>query len=112
MRFITPMWHPNSWVLVTTDYALWLTHLCPIVYSDGAVCISILVGRSLIGSSQSLTLLQHPPGDDQYGYEDSGERWLPVHTVESIVSCLSYPIVPGSKLMFDSVVKRHLSLVL
>jgi len=50
MRFITPMWHPN-------------------IYSDGAVCISIL----------------HPPGDDQYGYEDSGERWLPVHTVESIL---------------------------
>ncbi|KAI0688493.1 ubiquitin-conjugating enzyme [Cytidiella melzeri] len=27
----------------------------------------------------------HPPGEDQYGYEDSGERWLPVHTVESIL---------------------------
>jgi len=41
----------------------------PNIYSDGGVCISIL----------------HPPGDDQYGYEDSGERWLPVHTVESIL---------------------------
>ena len=28
---------------------------------------------------------QHAPGDDQYGYEDAGERWVPVHTVESIV---------------------------
>ena len=28
---------------------------------------------------------QHAPGDDQYGYEDAGERWMPVHTVESIV---------------------------
>lgn len=112
MRFITPMWHPNSCVLVTTGSTFWLTDRCLIVYSDGAVCISILVWRNLIGSGQSLTFLQHPPGDDQYGYEDSGERWLPVHTVESIVGCLSYLIAPGSKLMFDSVIKRHLSLVL
>ncbi|KAJ3486403.1 hypothetical protein NLI96_g4261 [Meripilus lineatus] len=41
----------------------------PNIYADGLVCISIL----------------HPPGDDQFGYEDSGERWLPIHTVESIV---------------------------
>lgn len=40
------------------------------VYSDGRLCISIL----------------HEPGEDQYGYETSGERWLPVHTLESIVS--------------------------
>lgn len=31
---------------------------------------------------------QHAPGDDQYGYEDAGERWMPVHTVETIVSCV------------------------
>ncbi|KAL0065443.1 Ubiquitin-conjugating enzyme E2 15 [Marasmius tenuissimus] len=30
-------------------------------------------------------LFQHAPGDDQYGYEDAGERWMPVHTVESIM---------------------------
>lgn len=30
--------------------------------------------------------LQHAPGDDEWGYEDAGERWLPVHTVESVVS--------------------------
>ncbi|TFY64739.1 hypothetical protein EVJ58_g2414 [Rhodofomes roseus] len=41
----------------------------PNIYQDGTVCISIL----------------HPPGEDQYGYEDSGERWLPIHTVESIL---------------------------
>ena len=42
---------------------------------------------------------KHAPGDDQYGYEDAGERWMPVHTVESIVSrttnyqrCLANPI--------------------
>ncbi|KIK94173.1 hypothetical protein PAXRUDRAFT_828254 [Paxillus rubicundulus Ve08.2h10] len=41
----------------------------PNIYSDGVVCISIL----------------HAPGDDQYGYEDAGERWMPVHTVETIL---------------------------
>eukprot|EP00049_Salpingoeca_infusionum_P018320 m.356683 g.356683 ORF g.356683 m.356683 type:complete len:168 (+) comp17600_c0_seq1:47-550(+) len=51
----------------------------PNIYEDGRVCISIL----------------HPPGDDEYGYEDSGERWLPVHTVEtillSVISMISDP---------------------
>ena len=40
----------------------------PNVYPDGRVCISIL----------------HPPGEDKYGYEEAGERWLPIHTVETI----------------------------
>ena len=30
-------------------------------------------------------IIKHAPGDDQYGYEDAGERWMPVHSVESIV---------------------------
>jgi hypothetical protein len=33
-----------------------------------------------------LTRPQHQPGEDEWGYEDAGERWLPVHTVESVVS--------------------------
>ncbi|PBK92614.1 ubiquitin-conjugating enzyme [Armillaria gallica] len=41
----------------------------PNIYPDGGVCISIL----------------HSPGEDQYGYEDAGERWMPVHTVETIL---------------------------
>ncbi|KAG8833499.1 Ubiquitin-conjugating enzyme E2 15 [Serendipita sp. 399] len=41
----------------------------PNIYADGNLCISIL----------------HDPGEDQYGYEDAGERWMPVHTVESIL---------------------------
>ena len=46
----------------------------PNVYPDGTVCISIL----------------HPPGEDAFGYEAANERWLPIHTVESIlVSVLS-----------------------
>ena len=49
------------------------------MYADGRVCISIL----------------HNPGDDPHGYEDAGERWSPVQTVEtimlSIISMLSDP---------------------
>lgn len=49
------------------------------MYLDGTVCISIL----------------HEPGDDQFGYEKAEERWLPVHTVEtimlSVISMLSSP---------------------
>lgn len=37
-------------------------------------------------TNDSLVFVQHAPGQDQWGYEDAGERWLPVHTVESIVS--------------------------
>jgi len=46
---------------------------------DGYVCISIL----------------HEPGDDKWGYESASERWLPVHTVEtiliSVISMLADP---------------------
>ncbi|VDP17204.1 unnamed protein product [Onchocerca flexuosa] len=46
---------------------------------EGNVCISIL----------------HEPGDDRWGYEKPEERWLPVHTVEtillSVISMLADP---------------------
>jgi ubiquitin-conjugating enzyme E2 G1 len=46
---------------------------------NGEVCISIL----------------HEPGDDSWGYESAAERWLPVHTVEtillSVISMLADP---------------------
>ncbi|KJE95386.1 ubiquitin-conjugating enzyme E2 [Capsaspora owczarzaki ATCC 30864] len=51
----------------------------PNVHHNGDVCISIL----------------HEPGEDKYGYEKASERWLPVHTVEtillSVISILSDP---------------------
>ena len=51
----------------------------PNIHTNGQVCISIL----------------HAPGDDAYGYEKANERWLPVHTVEtiliSVISMLSDP---------------------
>ena len=40
-----------------------------LVEKNGDVCISIL----------------HEPGDDKWGYEKACERWLPIHTVETIV---------------------------
>jgi ubiquitin-conjugating enzyme E2 G1 len=50
-----------------------------VYWESGEVCISIL----------------HPPGEDAWGYEQASERWLPVHTVESIlvsvISMLSSP---------------------
>lgn len=111
LRFITPMWHPNSCVLVAIDLAPRLTLLFDSL--PGWRGLHLDSRRlSLISSNPSFTLFQHPPGDDQYGYEDSGERWLPVHTIESIVGSSGYPIVHCLELMFDSVVERHLSLVL
>jgi len=51
----------------------------PNIYPDGKVCISIL----------------HAPGEDEFGYEKASERWLPIHTVEtimiSVISMLSSP---------------------
>jgi len=51
----------------------------PNIEKNGDVCISIL----------------HEPGDDKWGYEKAEERWLPVHTVEtillSVISMLADP---------------------
>lgn len=41
----------------------------PNVEPNGDVCISIL----------------HEPGEDKWGYERPEERWLPIHTVETII---------------------------
>ena len=52
----------------------------PNVYPSGLVCISIL----------------HPPEEDKFGYEDVGERWLPVHTPQtillSVISMVPFPL--------------------
>ena len=49
------------------------------VEKNGDVCISIL----------------HEPGEDKWGYEKPEERWLPIHTVEtillSVISMLADP---------------------
>ena len=83
MRFLTPIWHPNSKLLNRynnlTIKSYFYFFLLFIVGKDGNVCISIL----------------HEPGDDRFGYEKASERWLPVHTVEtiliSVISMLADP---------------------
>ena len=51
----------------------------PNIDKNGNVCISIL----------------HEPKDDKFGYEKASERWLPVHTIEtiliSVISLLADP---------------------
>lgn len=51
----------------------------PNIDNEGNVCISIL----------------HDAGDDKFGYEKASERWLPIHTVEtiliSVISLLADP---------------------
>jgi ubiquitin-protein ligase len=85
------------------------------VYPDGKVCISILVRhpcrltlRQLRSMSSvdlthmpCLSHLQHAPGEDQYGHEDAGERWMPVHGVESIVSLLRLHVCTCSPANFS-----------
>ena len=92
MKFISEMWHPNGEIIITcvnptystnalhtclhnTPSTLWLSP----VDKEGKVCISIL----------------HEPGEDKWGYEKPEERWLPIHTVEtiliSVISMLADP---------------------
>lgn len=77
MKFTSEIWHPNGTYVV---FCLHLIHLIKYelsnkgslaftVHKNGDVCISIL----------------HEPGEDKFGYETASERWLPVHTVESIL---------------------------
>jgi ubiquitin-conjugating enzyme E2 G1 len=69
IRSFTNVGHPHVFTFST-------------VYKDGKVCISIL----------------HPPGSDPNEYEKASERWLPVHTVESIlVSVISMLASPNDE---------------
>ncbi|CAG5919565.1 unnamed protein product [Menidia menidia] len=65
----------------------------PNVAKNGDVCISIL----------------HEPGEDKFGYEKPEERWLPIHTVETImISVISMLADPNSDspANVDAAVKR------
>ena len=83
MKFISDIWHSNSkrFCLVAFEGVSFkaLSFFRIKVDKNGDVCISIL----------------HEPGDDKYGYEKAAERWLPVHTVEtillSVISMLADP---------------------
>ena len=79
MKFVTPIWHPNSESFFRVCSFLSVTDCLVLVYESGEVCISIL----------------HPPEEDKYGYESAAERWSPVQTPEtillSVISMLSSP---------------------
>lgn len=65
------------------------------VDKNGDVCISIL----------------HEPGEDKYGYEKPEERWLPIHTVETImISVISMLADPNgdSPANVDAAVSLHI----
>ncbi|KAI5170748.1 ubiquitin-conjugating enzyme E2 G1 [Nematocida sp. LUAm3] len=54
----------------------------PNIDRTGEVCISIL----------------HKPGDDEYGYEEATERWMPVRDVESVILSIMLLLVsPNSE---------------
>ncbi|XP_058758007.1 ubiquitin-conjugating enzyme E2 7-like [Vicia villosa] len=65
------------------------------VYSDGTVCISIL----------------HSPGDDPVGYEDSGERWLPIHTVSVTSSFFRFAAASSIVSNVESIVLSIISML-
>ena len=45
-------------------------------------------------------------GDDRWGYEKASERWLPVHTVETIlVSVISMLADPNDEEVFHNSIK-------
>lgn len=62
-------------------FSLTYNGLSVAVAKNGDVCISIL----------------HEPGEDKFGYEKPEERWLPIHTVETImISVISMLADPNS----------------
>ncbi|KAL8581192.1 ubiquitin-conjugating enzyme E2 G1 [Nucella lapillus] len=74
-HLIFPKEYPNRPPKMKFVSEMWHPNIDP----EGNVCISIL----------------HEPGDDKYGYEQASERWLPIHTVEtilvSVISMLADP---------------------
>jgi ubiquitin-conjugating enzyme E2 G1 len=95
MRFITPMWHPNSAPPYYSVIFIFLSHTSHslfqwrCMYLDPCKCPHpnhFPIAARLNSPCHSS---KHAPGNDQYGYEDAGERWMPVHSVESIVSCMT-----------------------
>ncbi|TWW74137.1 Ubiquitin-conjugating enzyme E2 G1 [Takifugu flavidus] len=89
MKFITDIWHPNAQQCdsdedvtpVKAGHKKWTQACDSEVDKNGDVCISIL----------------HEPREDKYGYEKPEERWLPIHTVETImISVISMLADPNS----------------
>ncbi|WVQ83792.1 hypothetical protein IAT38_005936 [Cryptococcus sp. DSM 104549] len=68
-RLIFPTEYPLLPPKMIFDSEMWHPNVYNKGDKKGEVCVSIL----------------HQPGEDEWGFEDAGERWLPVHTVESVL---------------------------
>ncbi|AAW44396.1 hypothetical protein CNBF0600 [Cryptococcus deneoformans B-3501A] len=68
-RLIFPPEYPLLPPKMIFDSEMWHPNIYNKGDKKGEVCVSIL----------------HQPGEDEWGFEDAGERWLPVHTVESVL---------------------------
>lgn len=68
-RLIFPQEYPLLPPKMVFDTEMWHPNVYNSAERKGEVCVSIL----------------HSPGEDEWGYEDAGERWLPVHSVESVL---------------------------
>ncbi|ORX36120.1 ubiquitin-conjugating enzyme/RWD-like protein [Kockovaella imperatae] len=68
-RLIFPEEYPILPPRMVFDTEMWHPNVYNKGDKKGEVCVSIL----------------HQPGEDEWGYEDAGERWLPVHSVESVL---------------------------
>lgn len=87
IKLLAKMWIFCIWSPVNLIMYIFL-HIClngmfpfSTVAKNGDVCISIL----------------HEPGEDKFGYEKPEERWLPIHTVETImISVISMLADPNS----------------
>lgn len=116
MKFITEIWHPNGkhinyalwWLLVSSLHCVlkWiLRHLLLWVCFEFS-CNKNHVRTNLVDSFISYTVAKngdvcisilHEPGEDKFGYEKPEERWLPIHTVETImISVISMLADPNS----------------
>ncbi|KAK1926547.1 ubiquitin-conjugating enzyme/RWD-like protein [Papiliotrema laurentii] len=68
-RLIFPEEYPLLPPKMIFDSEMWHPNVYNSKDKKGEVCVSIL----------------HQPGEDEWGFEDAGERWLPVHSVESVL---------------------------
>ncbi|WRT65246.1 uncharacterized protein IL334_002189 [Kwoniella shivajii] len=68
-RLIFPPEYPLLPPKMIFDSEMWHPNVYNTVDKKGEVCVSIL----------------HQPGEDEWGFEDAGERWSPVHGVESVL---------------------------
>lgn len=80
MRFITPMWHPNSYI----PFSLKCSHFL-LAFKDESKSMSLRLVLSVYPNGEVCISILHPPGEDPLRYEKSEERWSPVQSVSSIL---------------------------